>query len=49
MMRFKTESGDWYVGTKERWAEYQQAVGEGDWDKVLEMEEGLYKDFYYSP
>lgn len=48
-IRALTESGDYYSATKELWDEYHDAVHRNDWDHVLWMEEGWYKDFFYDP
>lgn len=49
MVTSKTESGDRYTGTSERWVEYRNAVNEGNWEHVMKMEEGEYEDFFYDP
>ena len=49
MIRNLTESGDWYVGTEATWSEYREAVRNGDWGKVLYLEEGNNEDFFYDP
>lgn len=49
MIRDLTESGDFYLGTKERWAEYRQAIDEGNWELVENMETGEVDGFEYDP
>jgi hypothetical protein len=46
-IRDLTESGDYYSATAEKWKEYRDAINSGDHDKVMFLEEGQDKDFFY--
>lgn len=47
-IRDRTESGDFYSGTKKLWEDYQKSV-ETDWILAEKLEAGFDPDFYYDP
>lgn len=48
-IRDLTMSGDFYSATREKWDEYNEAINNSDYKKVMHLEEGNDPDFFYDP